>query len=79
MRTALIIPVLYVLSRASRVGVLLVVSGLVGLVGRSGVSLASGLLLAAIAALGVMAVGLALALPFLPDQPPSRSSGPPQP
>ena len=79
MRTALIIPVLYVLARAPQVGALLVASGLVGLIRQSGVPLASGLLAVAIAALGVMAVGLAVAIPYLPDRAPARSPSPPHP
>lgn len=74
MRTVLLIPVLYVLARAPQLGGLLVAAGLVGVIRQSGMPLASGLAVMAIAALGVMAVGLALALPFLPD---ARSSGPP--
>jgi hypothetical protein len=74
--SVLIIPVLYVLARAPRVGALLVVVGLAGLIGGSGMPLGSGLAVMAIAALGVMAVGLALALPFVPD---ARSSSPPSP
>ncbi|MFF4709739.1 hypothetical protein [Streptomyces sp. NPDC001297] len=66
MRTALIVPVLYVLARAPWVGALLVGAGLLGLAGRTGLPLASGLAVVAIAALGVIAVGLALALPYLP-------------
>ncbi|MEU9523707.1 hypothetical protein [Streptomyces sp. NPDC048224] len=76
MRTMLIVPVLYVLARAPQVGGLLVVAGLAGLIGRSGMPIVSGLTVLAIAALGVMAVGLALALPHLPA---ARSSGPPTP
>ena len=76
MRTALIVPVLYVLARAPQIGALLIVGGIAGLVGRAGMPLASGLAVLAIAALGVMAVGLSLALPYLPD---TRSSGPPTP
>ncbi|MFD4263790.1 hypothetical protein ACFWR9_40865 [Streptomyces sp. NPDC058534] len=79
MRTVLIVPVLYVLARARQVGALLVASGLAGLIGRSGMPLVSGLTVAAIVALGVMAVGLALALPYLPAGPVARSSGPPTP
>ena len=79
MRTVLIIPVLYVLARAPQVGALLVAAGLAGLIGRSGMPIASGLTVMAIAALGVMAVGLALALPYLPAGPTARSSGPPTP
>lgn len=76
MRTVLIVPVLYVLARAPQVGALLVTAGLVGLIGRSGMPLVSGLVVLAIAALGVVAVGLALALPYL-DGPAARSSSPP--
>ncbi|MDK1477016.1 hypothetical protein QNO07_27090 [Streptomyces sp. 549] len=78
MTAAIFFPVLYVLARARQIGGLLVVGGLAGLVGRSGMPLASGLLVLAIAALGVMAVGLAVALPYLPG-PAARSSGPPRP
>ncbi|MDX2695932.1 hypothetical protein [Streptomyces ipomoeae] len=74
MRTALLIPVLYVLARAPQVGALLVAAGLASLIGQSGMPLLSGLVVMLIAALGVMAVGLALALPYLPY---ARSSGPP--
>ena len=74
MRTVLIIPVLYVLARAPQVGALLVAAGLVSMIGQSGMPLVSGLVVMVIAALGVMAVGLALALPYLTY---ARSSGPP--
>lgn len=76
MRSLIILPVLYVLARAPQIGALLVVAGLAGLIGRSGMPLAAGLTVMAIAALGVMAVGLALALPYLPA---TRSSGRPAP
>ena len=79
MRTALLIPVLYVLARAPQVGALLVAAGLVSLIGQSGMPLVSGLVVMVIAALGVMAVGLALALPYLTYAPTARSSGPPTP
>ncbi|MFD5455578.1 hypothetical protein [Streptomyces olivaceus] len=79
MRTVLLIPVLYVLARAPRVGGLLVAAGLAGLIGRSGMPLVSGLAVVAIAALGVMAVGLALVLPYLPAGPAARRSGNPAP
>ncbi len=71
MRTALLIPVLAVLARAPQLGALLVVGGLAGIVGHGGMPLGSGLVLLAIAALGVMAVGLALALPYLASGPAS--------
>ncbi|QLJ06676.1 hypothetical protein HZZ00_37225 (plasmid) [Streptomyces sp. NEAU-sy36] len=74
MRTLMVLPVLYVLARAPRIGALLVAAGLAGIVGHSGMPLVSGLVLLAIAALGVMAVGLAL---VLPDLPAVRSSAPP--
>lgn len=77
MRTVLLLPVLYVLARAPQVGALLVATGLAGLVGRSGMPLASGLTVMVIAALGVMAVGLACALPYLSAGPAARNSGPP--
>ena len=65
MRTGLLIPVLAVLARAPQLGALMVAGGLAGIVGPGGMPLGSGLALLAIAALGVMEVGLALALPSL--------------
>ncbi|OYP09980.1 hypothetical protein CFC35_41935 [Streptomyces sp. FBKL.4005] len=79
MRMLLTLPVLYVLARAPQVGLLLVAGGVAGLIGHGGVPLASGLTVLAIAALGVMAVGLALALPYLPDHRVDHGSGPPTP
>ncbi|MFJ6394037.1 hypothetical protein ACIQJT_41415 [Streptomyces sp. NPDC091972] len=76
MRTALLIPVLYVLARAPQLGGLLVAAGLFGVVRQGGMPLVSGLVVMTIAALGVMAVGLALVLPYLPY---TRTSGPPNP
>jgi hypothetical protein len=72
-----VVAVLYVITRAPQVGALLVVGGVVGLILQSGMPLAWGLWLMAVAALGAMAVGLACALPYLPDQPVARGSAPP--
>ncbi|MFH8797684.1 hypothetical protein [Streptomyces sp. NPDC017941] len=74
-RALVALSVLYVLVRVPQLGALLVAAGLAGLAGREGPPVTSGLLAALIAALGVMAVGLALALPYLPD----RRPGPPSP
>lgn len=75
-RIPLMLPVLCVLARAWQVGALLVAASLAGLTASAGIPipLAHGLAVMTIAALGVMAVGLALALPYLPDVPPSEGS-----
>ncbi|MFF8996184.1 hypothetical protein ACF09H_40950 [Streptomyces sp. NPDC014983] len=65
-RTLIALPVFYVLSRAPQLGGLLVGLGLLGLLTQRGMPIASGLVVLAIALLGVLAVGLACALPFLP-------------
>jgi hypothetical protein len=65
MRTLIALPVFYVVSRAPQLGALLVGAGLVGLLTQSGMPIASGLLVLAVAFLGSLAVGLACALPLL--------------
>lgn len=65
MRTLIALPVFYVVSRAPQLGSLLVGLGLVGLLTQSGMPVASGLLVLAVALLGSLAIGLACALPLL--------------
>ncbi|WP_331718147.1 hypothetical protein OG985_50335 (plasmid) [Streptomyces sp. NBC_00289] len=65
MRTLIALPVFYVVSRAPQLGGLLVGLGLVGLLTQSGMPIASGLVVLAVALLGSLAVGLACALPLL--------------
>ncbi|MFD3622254.1 hypothetical protein ACFWWT_45290 [Streptomyces sp. NPDC058676] len=65
MRTLIALPVFYVVSRAPQLGALLVGLGLVGLLTQSGMPIASGLLVLAVALLGSLAVGLACVLPLL--------------
>jgi hypothetical protein len=64
-KTLIALPVFYVVSRAPQLGALLVGLGLVGLLTQSGMPIASGLLVLAVAFLGSLAVGLACALPLL--------------
>ncbi|WP_329307847.1 hypothetical protein OG322_41440 (plasmid) [Streptomyces sp. NBC_01260] len=65
MRTLIALLAAHVASRAPQLGALLVVAGLVGLLPRGGMPLASGLLVLAIAFLGALAVSLAYTLPVL--------------
>lgn len=65
MRTLIALPLFYVVSRAPLLGALLVGAGLVGLLTRSGMPIASGLLVLAVAFLGSLAVDLACTLPLL--------------
>ncbi|MEU1503067.1 hypothetical protein [Streptomyces sp. NPDC005732] len=72
MRTLIALPVFYVVSRAPQIGALLVGVGLIGALSQSGTSLASGLMVLAIALLGSLAVGLACTLPLITTRSGSR-------
>ncbi|MEU8437817.1 hypothetical protein AB0F18_33965 [Streptomyces sp. NPDC029216] len=65
MRTLIALPVFYVVSRAPQIAAFLVGSGLVVLFTQTGMPIASGLTVLAIALLGALAVGLACTLPVL--------------
>ncbi len=64
----LVVPVLYVVSRAPEVASALVGVSLVLLLSQPGMPIVSGLMTLAIALLGALAVGLACTLPTLPDR-----------
>ncbi|THA28461.1 hypothetical protein [Streptomyces sp. A1547] len=65
MRDLIALPVFYVVSRAPQIAAFLVGSGLVLLFTQTGMPIASGLTVLAIALLGALAVGLACTLPLL--------------
>lgn len=65
MRNLIALVLFFLVSRAPAVASVLIGVGLLELLGRGGMPLASGLLLLAIALLGALAVGLACSLPVL--------------